>query len=112
MGAFHRIQEEFGIRRPACLKPLGDTCTDIPRPLDSDWEFVPCLETEKSYQKKRGNQNCLSLSLKTLTGSLNPPDQITPNAVSVSKIGMKFKVTVSVSKGTITIHVSVMSQVL
>ena len=56
-------EDTRGIRKLACLKPSGDTCNDIPRPLDSDWEFVPGLETEKSYQKKHGSQNWTS-SLK------------------------------------------------
>ena len=38
-------EDTRGIRRLAYLEPLGDTYVDIPRPLDSDWEFVLGLET-------------------------------------------------------------------
>ena len=44
------------IGRLACIKPLGDTCVDLLRTLDSGWQFILSLEVEKSFQKACGNQ--------------------------------------------------------
>ena len=49
-----------GVREPEFFRPLDDLCVNTPKPLDSDREFVICLETEKTCQETIRDQSCAS----------------------------------------------------